>query len=664
MMKLKFGYLVNNIYKRRILMRKSILLVSMFVLFLVIVSGCSQKVNDKNILASFDKQVILADELDKEISELPEWKQDKYKDQAGREEYLTLMAESRMILQIAKERKLEKHPTVVKELKEFQDQIMRDKLIEMEVDNKVKVTDGDIEKYYAENKDKYVEPDMVVVTEITQKDEEKAKAVLEKIKAGADFTELAKEMDSKGESYGPGSRNGGKTAPFSRDSYSSAREFVEKAFSMEVGEISDIIVQPLGQETYYMIIRLDEKIPSRQKELSEVKDSVKSTVESEMKDARKAQFVEELKKKMKVQAFPERIPPTPEVKEGEKAQTEQGEVKSETKTESEAKTDTKSEKKKAEKDVILAKIGKQVITLSELEKNISEMPEWKQQRYEGQEGRKKYLNELIEEKLLLLEAKNRKLDKTPELAKQIKEYRDQLMLKELVKQEVDDKIKVQDADIEKYYNEHKKDYIDPEKVTVTEITLKDEEKAKEVMEKIKAGADFTELAKEMDSKGESYGPGQGNGGQTRPFSRDSYSSAREFVEKAFSLNKGEISDIIVQPIGQETYYMIVRLDEHTQPRQKELSEVKDDISWTVEREKKRERIEQWLEQIKKERNFKIYPDRIPKPKEEAKPSEEGTPSQGGQTTEKSAETKQNPEEHQSDNQTKSGVSDTDTKPKE
>ncbi|MGB9597000.1 MAG: peptidylprolyl isomerase, partial [Candidatus Poribacteria bacterium] len=249
-------------------MRKSILLVSMFVVFLAVISGCSQKVNDQNILASFDKQVILADELDKEISELPEWKQDKYKDQAGREEYLTLMAESRMILQIAKERKLEKHPSVVKELKEFQDQIMRDKLIEMEVDNKVKVTDLDIEKYYAENKDKYIEPDMVVVTEITQKDEEKAKEVLEKIKAGADFTELAKEMDSKGESYGPGARNGGKTSPFSRDSYSSAREFVEKAFSMEVGEISDIIVQPLGKETYYMIIRLDEKIPSRQKELS------------------------------------------------------------------------------------------------------------------------------------------------------------------------------------------------------------------------------------------------------------------------------------------------------------------------------------------------------------------------------------------------------------
>lgn len=615
-------------------MKKFILLICLSVVILAIISGCSQKMSDKNVLASFDKQVILAGELDKEISELPEWKQDKYKDQAGREEYLTLMAESRMILQIAKERKLDKHPSVIKELKEFQDQIMRDKLIEMEVDNKVKVTDLDIEKYYAENKEKYIEPDMVVVTEITQKDEEKAKAVLEKIRSGADFTELAKEMDSKGESYGPGARNGGKTNPFSRDSYSSAREFVEKAFSMEVGEISDIIVQPLGKETYYMIIRLDEKIPSRQKELSEVKESVKSTVESDMKDARKAQFIEELKKKMKVQSFPERIPAPPEVKEGEEGQ-------------SETKAETKPEKK-AEKDIILAKLGKQVITLSELEKNISEMPEWKQQRYEGLDGRKKYLNELIEEKLLLLEAEERKLDKTPELAKQIKEYRDQLMLKELVKQEVDDKIKVEDVDIEKYYNEHKEEYIDPEKVTVTEITLKDEEKAKEVLEKIKAGADFTELAKEMDSKGESYGPGQGNEGRTRPFSRESYSSAREFVEKAFSLNVGEISDIIVQPIGPETYYMIIRADEHTQPRQKELSEVKDDISWTVEREKKRQRIDQWLEQIKKERNFKIYPDRIPKPKEEAKPTEEEKTRQEEQTTETEPDVQQSDVQSESD----------------
>ena len=637
-------------------MKKSILLLPMIAIlaFLVLLSGCSQKMDDKSILASFDKQVIKANELDKEIAELPEWKQDKYKDQTGREEYLTLMAESRMILDVASKRKLEKNPEVIKQLKEFQDQVMRDELTKQEVDSKVKVSDGDIEKYYAENKAKYVEPDKIVTTDITLKDEAKAKEVMEKLKAGADFTELAKEMDAKKESMGPGSGNGGKTT-LTKDSFSSAKNFVDKAFSMNIGEISDTITQPMGPDTYYMIIRLDEKIPSRQKELSEVRDDIKSTAESEAKDARKVQFFNELRKAMKVETFADRIPPTPEVKEEAKKEgqeTAKSEAKPEEKKPEEKKADSA---KKAEKDVILAKFGKQSITLKEMEKNISEMQEWKQDRYKDQEGKKKYLDELIEEKLLTLEAGNRKINEIPEIAKQLKEYRDQLMLKELVKEEIDDKVKVLDADSEKYYNEHKAEYIDPEKVTVTEITLKDEAKAKEILDKIKAGGDFTAIAKEMSSKGESFGPGQSNGGQTSPFTKDSFSSAKNFVDKAFSLNKGEISDIIIQPIEPDTYYMIIRLDDHTQPRQKELSEVKDDINWAVEKEKKRERIDQWLAEMKKVSNFQIFTDRIPKPvekKEEAKPAE-GTSTtqevkkvegQATQTTEKAVETEKKPEE--------------------
>ncbi|MDQ1328745.1 MAG: peptidyl-prolyl cis-trans isomerase [Candidatus Poribacteria bacterium] len=251
-------------------------------------------------------------------------------------------------------------------------------------------------------------------------------------------------------------------------------------------------------------------------------------------------------------------------------------------------------------------------------------------KYKDLEGKKKYLDELVEEKLLTLVATEQKLDKTQEIAKQVKEYRDQLMLKELVKQEVDDKVKVEDADIQKYYDDHKADYVDPEKIVVTEVTLKDEAKAKELMAKIKEGADFTELAKELDAKGESFGPGMGSGGKTISFSRASYSSAKLFSDTAFNLKPGEISDIIVQPYGQDTFYMIARLDERTPSKQKELSEVKDDVQREVDIQKKRERIDQWLTVLKKEKNFKIYPDRIPKYVEKKK---EETPGTTGATTE-------------------------------
>lgn len=304
----------------------------------VLICACSQKVRQEEILAKFDKQVVTLSELEKEISELPEWKQEKYKDQKGREEYLTLMAESRMILQVANERKLDKDPGVIKETKEFQDQLLREELTKREVDDKVKITDADLEKYYAEHKADYVEPERVVVTEITLKDEEKAKEVLDKIKNGADFTELAKEMDAKRESFGPGQGNGGKTRPFSRNSYSSAKEFVEAAFSLELGKISDIIVQPLGEETYYMIIRVDERIPSRQQEFSEVKDDIKRTVEREEKEERKKQWLESLKKEKKLKLYTDRIPKPAE--EEKKEQVEGAKEQEEQKTEQPATSET------------------------------------------------------------------------------------------------------------------------------------------------------------------------------------------------------------------------------------------------------------------------------------------------------------------------------------
>lgn len=265
---------------------------------------------------------------------------------------------------------------------------------------------------------------------------------------------------------------------------------------------------------------------------------------------------------------------------------------------------------KVPQENILAEFKGGTVTADELEQEISELSEWKQKQYKDQAGREEYLTLMAESRMLLQVAVEKALNKDSEIVKQTREYKDQLMVKELVKREVDDKVKVNDADVKQYYEENKADYLEPEKVAVTEITVKEEEKAKEIMEKIKGGADFAELAKEMDAKGESFGPGQGNEGKTRPFSRDSF-SAQEFVEAAFSLGIGEMSDIVVQPVRDETYYMIVRLDERIPPRQKEFSEVESKISRDVEKEKKKERMDRWLETLKVDKKFYVYPDRIP-----------------------------------------------------
>jgi hypothetical protein len=170
-------------------------------------------------------------------------------------------------------------------------------------------------------------------------------------------------------------------------------------------------------------------------------------------------------------------------------------------------------------------------------------------------------------------------------------------------------------------------------VVVTEITLKDEEKANEIMKKIKAGADFTELAKEMDAKGETFGPGQGNEGKTNPFSRAQFSNAPEFADTCFGLEVGQVSEIIVQPLRDITYYMIARLDERIPERQQEFDEVKDRIRRLVEKEKKKEKMDKWLADLKEKHNYKLYPERIPEVAEPEKEGAEKAETKAGESTE-------------------------------
>ena len=67
------------------------------------------------VLAEFDcngKQQITLAEMIQDISELSEYAPERYKDKARLEEYMTLMAEGRLIPCLAKDRKLDEDPEI------------------------------------------------------------------------------------------------------------------------------------------------------------------------------------------------------------------------------------------------------------------------------------------------------------------------------------------------------------------------------------------------------------------------------------------------------------------------------------------------------------------------------------------------------------------------
>ncbi len=290
-------------------------------------NGCGGKATgaDGTVVVEFEwngKHHITLEELQQEISELPEYKQPQYQDKAGLEEYINLMAESRLILFLAKEKKLDEDPEILKNVQEYFHELMIDRITGQEVDRKLKLTEEDYRLYYEENKSDYIEAEQVRLTCITLADEERANEIFQRIKNGEDIKKVAKELsDGEELTAGPAAnpKNPGDTGFFSHSAYAArAKAFANAAFALEVGQMAEEILSiEIREVQYYMIFRKEEHKEARQRTLEEdrVRRNVESGAERQKRENLMNEWLMRLHERAKVQTFPDRIPETPKAEE-------------------------------------------------------------------------------------------------------------------------------------------------------------------------------------------------------------------------------------------------------------------------------------------------------------------------------------------------------------
>ena len=297
--------------------------------------GCSDKAigADGTVIAEYEwkgKQHITLEEMMQEISELPEYKQRQYQDKEGLETYMLLMAESRLILALASDEKLNEDPEILKKVQDYLHELMVKRITTQEVDDKLSLSEADYVAYYEAHKEEYVRPEQVRLLCITLLNKERADEVFAQIKEGKDLAELAQELSDRGELVGPGANptSPGDTDYFSRDSYPPGTEpFLDAAFAAEIGDTHDgvIEVEVQGQK-YYMIFRKDEARDAYQKPLEDedVRKSVERKAEREKRDALMQEWITQLRERAEVKTFVDRIP---------EAQPEETEAETETEPE-------------------------------------------------------------------------------------------------------------------------------------------------------------------------------------------------------------------------------------------------------------------------------------------------------------------------------------------
>ncbi|MGD0213319.1 MAG: peptidyl-prolyl cis-trans isomerase [Terriglobales bacterium] len=151
---------------------------------------------------------------------------------------------------------------------------------------------------------------------------------------------------------------------------------------------------------------------------------------------------------------------------------------------------------------------------------------------------------------------------------------------------------VTDQDLQAYYDQHRDEFRAPEQVKVSHILIKtplpapgekeDQKaiadaraKAEDVLKQVKAGGDFAKLAEKYSDD-----PGSAKaGGELGWIGRGR--TVPEFEKAAFSLGKGQTSDLVKSSYG----FHIIRVEDKQEAHLKTLAEVKSEIEEKVKQQK-------------------------------------------------------------------------------
>jgi len=275
-----------------------------------------------------------------------------------------------------------------------------------------------------------------------------------------------------------------------------------------------------------------------------------------------------------------------------------------------------SKKGVEQKGPFLAKVGNTTITQADYDREFQALPEYAQQLFAGEQGKEKFLNEITNKEMLYQEALKKGLDKTPDFQKKLEDFKKITLVTELFEKEVMAKAKVSDQEVKDYYDKHKEELVPTTQIKASHILVKTEDEAKKVLERLKKGEKFADIAKAVSiDKGSAV-----NGGDLGYFSKGQM--VPEFEKAAASLKIGELS----MPVKTQFGYHIIKVTDKKKGAPVEFDKIKGMISQKLSAEKQKEAFDQYINELKKNYKVEINKDALATPsagteKKEVPPAE-------------------------------------------
>jgi peptidyl-prolyl cis-trans isomerase C len=266
---------------------------------------------------------------------------------------------------------------------------------------------------------------------------------------------------------------------------------------------------------------------------------------------------------------------------------------------------------------IVAQINQEQITVEEFNREFKEQILAPGKEVIGKDLgdlKKAYLDQVVERKVLVQEARRTGIKVSPEELNQAlseirKDYserelgerldsggmtleewkvrlEERLLAEKMIRNASRFRGKIEDKETLQHFESHRSSFQLPQRVRVRQIVVADGEEAIQILKRLKKGEKFEKLAAEK-----SLGPEKASGGDLGYFSPGE--RPPEF-DRVFAMEVGEISEVIKSPYG----YHVFKLEEKSEPRQISFEEARAGILQELGQMKGEGEYRKWLKGLK------------------------------------------------------------------
>lgn len=234
---------------------------------------------------------------------------------------------------------------------------------------------------------------------------------------------------------------------------------------------------------------------------------------------------------------------------------------------------------------ILASVAGETISEGDVNEMIMSMGQ-RGAAYNNQRGREAILEQLINKKLLLLDAKRNLFEREPEFKEQMARVKEELLSNYCIEKIVKD-VRITEKEVEDFFNAHKEEFVAPERINVSHILVDSEEECLKIMDELNGGLAFEEAAKKYSSC-----PSKDAGGALGDATRGQF--VPEFENAAFDAEVGKITG----PVKTQFGYHIIRVNDKAPSGAMEFDAVRDGLREKLLQDKQQKAYQSKINQLK------------------------------------------------------------------